>query len=134
MTVVRTIAQVHAAVANARANATRRTVGFVPTMGALHEGHLALIRRARDGCDVVVASLFVNPRQFNDPRDLAAYPRQEEQDAELAQSAADVLFVPPAEEIYPDGRAGHRSTSAAPPWDSKAIAGRATSMASRPCV
>jgi pantoate--beta-alanine ligase len=106
MTIVRTIAQVRAAVANARANATRRTVGFVPTMGALHEGHLALIRRARAGCDVVIASLFVNPRQFNDPRDLAAYPRQEEQDAELAQSAGtDVLFAPPAEEIYPDGHA-----------------------------
>ena len=134
MTIVRTIAQVRAAVANARANATRRTVGFVPTMGALHEGHLALMRRARAGCDVVVASLFVNPRQFNDPRDLAAYPRQEEQDAELAQSAGTDSCSCRPRKRSTRTVTRHRSTSAAPPWDSKAIAGRATSMASRPCV
>ena len=113
MTVVRTIADVRAAVAKARANATqpadhrtRRTVGLVPTMGALHDGHLALFRRARAGCDTVVASIFVNPRQFNDPRDLAAYPRQEARDAELAESAGiDFVFAPDAAEIYPDGHA-----------------------------
>ena len=113
MIVVRTIADVRGAVANARAGrprspepSARRTVGLVPTMGALHDGHLALLRRARAGCEFVVASIFVNPRQFNDPRDLAAYPRQEAQDASIAESVGtDLLFVPPVEEIYPEGHA-----------------------------
>jgi pantoate--beta-alanine ligase len=113
MIVVRTVADVRGAVANARAGrprspepSPRRTVGLVPTMGALHDGHLALLRRARAGCAFVVASIFVNPRQFNDPRDLAAYPRQEAQDASIAESAGtDLLFVPPVEEIYPEGHA-----------------------------
>jgi pantoate--beta-alanine ligase len=108
MNVVRTIAQVRAAVRNARAAGagTPVTVGFVPTMGALHEGHLALLRGARARCGCVVLSIFVNPRQFNDPRDLAAYPRQEDRDAELAASAGtDLVFAPSADEIYPAGHA-----------------------------
>jgi pantoate--beta-alanine ligase len=73
-------------------------------MGALHEGHLSLIRRARERCDVVVVSLFVNPAQFNEPSDLERYPRGEERDAALAaQSGADVLFAPSADEVYPPG-------------------------------
>jgi pantoate--beta-alanine ligase len=81
-----------------------RTVGLVPTMGALHDGHLALIARARAEHDVVVVSVFVNPAQFNDAADLAAYPRGEERDAELAFAAgADVLFAPAPAEVYPDG-------------------------------
>ena len=80
------------------------TVGLVPTMGALHAGHEALIRAARAENDVVVASLFVNPAQFDEDADLAAYPRDEARDAELAAGAgADLLFAPPAEEIYPPG-------------------------------
>jgi pantoate--beta-alanine ligase len=80
------------------------TVGLVPTMGALHAGHEALIRAARAENDVVVVSLFVNPAQFDEASDLAAYPRDEEADAALAATAgADVLFVPAAEEIYPPG-------------------------------
>jgi len=76
----------------------------VPTMGALHEGHLSLIRRARAQCDEVVVTLFVNPAQFDDPRDLAAYPRDAARDAALAAEAgADVLFAPAAGEIYPRG-------------------------------
>lgn len=80
------------------------TIGFVPTMGALHEGHLSLIRNARAECDFVVVSLFVNPAQFNERADLDRYPRHEEQDSRLAAEAgADLLFAPSAEEIYPQG-------------------------------
>jgi len=79
-------------------------IGLVPTMGAFHEGHLALFRAARDENELVVASLFVNPAQFTEGEDLARYPRDEARDAELAEQAGvDVLFVPPAEEIYPPG-------------------------------
>jgi pantoate--beta-alanine ligase len=81
-----------------------RTIGLVPTMGALHEGHLSLLRRAREQCDVVVMSLFVNPAQFAPTEDLAAYPRDEARDAELAtELGVDVLFAPPLEEVYPPG-------------------------------
>ena len=80
------------------------SVGLVPTMGALHAGHEALIRAARAENEVVVVSLFVNPAQFDEGADLAAYPRDEARDAELAAAAgADLLFVPPPEEIYPPG-------------------------------
>jgi pantoate--beta-alanine ligase len=88
----------------ARARAAGRSVGLVPTMGALHDGHLALVGAARERCDEVVASLFVNPAQFDEAADLAAYPRDETRDAELAAAAGvDVLFAPPAEEVYPPG-------------------------------
>ena len=80
------------------------TIGLVPTMGALHEGHLSLIDRARADCDVVVVSLFVNPTQFNENADLDLYPRQEQRDRELAGAAgADMLFAPAAKEVYPAG-------------------------------
>src|SRR5579862_4753268 len=73
-------------------------------MGALHEGHLSLIRRARANCDVVVMSLFVNPTQFNEQTDLNAYPRDEQRDARLAEAErVDVMFAPPVEEVYPTG-------------------------------
>ena len=79
-------------------------VGLVPTMGAFHDGHLALFAAARAENDVVVASLFVNPAQFGEGEDLARYPRDEERDAALAaQAGVDVLYLPPAEEIYPPG-------------------------------
>jgi pantoate--beta-alanine ligase len=79
-------------------------IGLVPTMGAFHEGHLALFRAAREENQLVVASLFVNPAQFGEGEDLAAYPRDETRDAELAEEAGvDVLFLPEAEEIYPPG-------------------------------
>jgi len=75
-------------------------------MGAFHEGHLALFRAARDECDVVVVSLFVNPTQFGASEDLSRYPRDEARDAELAEAAGvDILFAPSAEEIYPEGYA-----------------------------
>ena len=80
------------------------TVGLVPTMGAFHAGHESLIEAARAGTDHVVVSLFVNPAQFNDPRDLEAYPRDEQKDAEIAERlGADVLFVPAPDAVYPPG-------------------------------
>ena len=88
------------------APSTRGAVGFVPTMGALHEGHAALFDAARRGSATLVASLFVNPRQFNDRRDLEAYPRDEAGDAALARAhGVDLLFAPGETEIYPDGDA-----------------------------
>ena len=102
MKVVRTIADVRAAVRAARASG--ESVGFVPTMGWFHEGHLSLMRRARSQCGFVVASLFVNPTQFNDPADLAAYPRDEARDARMAEGAGvDLLFAPEPSELYPPG-------------------------------
>lgn len=81
-----------------------RTIGLVPTMGYLHEGHLSLLRAARAECDVVVMSLFVNPTQFGPGEDLDRYPRDEQRDAELAADAGvDLIYAPPVEEVYPDG-------------------------------
>ena len=102
MLTVRTVAGVREHLLPARREG--RTIGLVPTMGALHEGHLSLIHAARAECDVVVVSLFVNPAQFDDAGDLAAYPRDEERDAGLAATAgADVLFAPTPEHVYPPG-------------------------------
>jgi pantoate--beta-alanine ligase len=85
-----------------------RTIGLVPTMGCLHEGHLSLLRAARAECDVVVISLFVNPAQFGAGEDLERYPRDEQRDAELAAGAgADLIYAPPVEEVYPEGFATH---------------------------
>jgi pantoate--beta-alanine ligase len=99
---VRTVAELRAALAPSRREGL--TIGLVPTMGALHEGHLSLIRHARERCDVVVVSLFVNPAQFNERADLERYPRDERRDAELAAAAgADLLFAPSVEEVYPSG-------------------------------
>jgi pantoate--beta-alanine ligase len=102
MRTVRTVAELRDALAGPRR--AGETIGPVPTMGALHEGHAELLRRARADCDHVVMSLFVNPAQFNEASDLAAYPRTEDADAEVARTAGvDVLFAPAAEEVYPAG-------------------------------
>jgi pantoate--beta-alanine ligase len=99
MKVVRTVAELRAALAE-----SPRPVGLVPTMGYFHEGHLSLMRAAREENSTVVVSLFVNPAQFGPTEDLGAYPRDEARDAVLAEAAGvDVLFAPPVEEIYPDG-------------------------------
>jgi pantoate--beta-alanine ligase len=102
MTTLRTVAKLREELTLARR--AGKTIGLVPTMGALHDGHLSLIRRGRAQCDVVVVSLFVNPAQFNERSDLDRYPREERRDAALAAAAgADVLFAPPVDEIYPPG-------------------------------
>jgi pantoate--beta-alanine ligase len=99
---VRTVGELREALAPERR--AGRTIGLVPTMGAFHGGHLSLIRRAREQCDVVVVSLFVNPAQFGPGEDLEAYPRDERRDAELAAAeGVDLLFAPPVDEVYPDG-------------------------------
>jgi pantoate--beta-alanine ligase len=96
--VTRTIAETREALRG------RDDVGLVPTMGAYHAGHLALFAAAREECDTVVASLFVNPAQFDNRADLARYPRDEQRDAAAAERAGvDVLFVPQVGELYPEG-------------------------------
>ncbi len=102
MRTVRTVSELRAAL-----NAPRRaqqTIALVPTMGALHDGHRALMRHAATLCDVVVVSLFVNPTQFAPGEDLDAYPRDEPRDAEIAaETGVDLLFAPATAEVYPDG-------------------------------
>jgi len=95
-----TIAELEAYVSQARKE--NKTIGLVPTMGALHDGHLSLVKKACAENDVVVVSVFVNPTQFNNPTDLATYPRCEHRDAELlADAGASAMFAPSVEEIYP---------------------------------
>jgi pantoate--beta-alanine ligase len=102
MNTVRAVAELRRALAEPRR--AERRIGLVPTMGAFHEGHLSLMVRARQDCDVVVVSLFVNPTQFNESSDLNAYPRDEGRDARLAaEVGVDFLFAPSADEVYPRG-------------------------------
>jgi pantoate--beta-alanine ligase len=102
MRLLRTRGEVRESVAAARAE--NLSVGFVPTMGAFHDGHLALMREAKRRAGFVVVSLFVNPMQFNDPGDLARYPRDEARDgAAAAEAGVDVLFAPDPAELYPPG-------------------------------
>lgn len=108
--VLRTVAELRARVSDWKA--AGETVGVVPTMGALHEGHLSLARRARAACDRVIVTIFVNPRQFNNPADLEKYPRTEAQDAALLASVGvDAVFAPGPEEVYPRGFATNVSVS-----------------------
>ncbi len=101
MNTIRTVEELGRQISAARA--LGRTIGLVPTMGALHEGHLSLIERARRDNDIVVVSVFVNPTQFNNPDDLRTYPRTEEADLEKLRAAGvDIAFVPTVEEIYPE--------------------------------
>lgn len=100
--IVHTVAELRQKVRAWRA--AGQTVGVVPTMGALHEGHLSLARRARAECDRVITTIFVNPKQFNNPDDLKKYPRTLEADAKLlATVPVDVVFAPSVDEVYPDG-------------------------------
>jgi pantoate--beta-alanine ligase len=104
--VVREKSALRQALAEARLGGA--TIGLVPTMGFLHEGHLSLLRAAREQCDVVVISLFVNPTQFGPGEDLDRYPRDEERDLALAAEAgADLVYAPPVAEVYPEGFATH---------------------------
>ena len=100
MNVVQTIEETRLALEPTRGG----SIGLVPTMGSLHEGHIALLRSARAENETVVMSLFVNPAQFGDASDLAKYPRDEERDLELAREAgADLVFAPSVDEMYPPG-------------------------------
>ena len=102
MRTIHTVRELRAALRGPRL--AGRTIGLVPTMGAFHEGHLSLMRQALQDCDEVVVSLFVNPTQFNDARDLEAYPRDEARDAALAaEIGVDYLFMPSALAVYPQG-------------------------------
>ncbi len=102
MRIARTIPEARAAVASLRANA--RCLGLVPTMGALHAGHISLVRAARAACDAVVATIFINPTQFASGEDFAQYPRTFEADCALFESeGVDLLFAPEAAEMYPEG-------------------------------
>jgi pantoate--beta-alanine ligase len=103
MDVIRTIVEMRQALAAVRRGSR---IGLVPTMGAFHAGHVALMQAARKSCDVVVTSLFVNPTQFGDAKDLSRYPRDEAGDAKIAAEAGvDYLFVPSVDEMYPPGYA-----------------------------
>ncbi|HEX3471220.1 MAG TPA: pantoate--beta-alanine ligase [Silvibacterium sp.] len=104
MLIVTTIAETRAAVRVIRGENHTRSVGFVPTMGALHAGHVSLVRAARGQCDTVVVSIFVNPTQFGPNEDFAKYPRTFAEDcALLEREGVDLLFAPSAEEMYPAG-------------------------------
>src|SRR2546429_7336897 len=102
MKICATIPEARAACRDARAG--RKRLGLVPTMGALHEGHLSLVRAAKAQCDAVAVSIFVNPTQFGPTEDLSKYPRQFDRDCQLLETeGVDILFPPPVDEIYPDG-------------------------------
>ena len=101
MKIIRTVRELQAAMQQHRGQG--QSIGLVPTMGALHQGHLSLMNRAREDNDIVVASVFVNPTQFNNPDDLRTYPRTEEADCQAMESVGvDYAFIPTVEEIYPE--------------------------------
>jgi pantoate--beta-alanine ligase len=103
MQVLEKIADVRAALATRGAT----SVGLVPTMGNLHEGHLSLVQTCRSACDITVVSIFVNPLQFGPNEDFEAYPRTLQDDVALLRNSADVVFAPSEREMYPNGREGH---------------------------
>src|SRR5262244_1765488 len=102
MEIIRTVSWMKEAARQARAE--NHIIGLVPTMGALHQGHVSLLRRAKSECSKVFASIFVNPAQFGPNEDLSKYPRTFEGDVKKLETAAvDVLFAPDAKEVYPSG-------------------------------
>lgn len=104
--IIRTLSELR--VQTAQWRRAGETIGVVPTMGALHQGHLSLVKAAKSGTDRVIVTIFVNPKQFNNPDDLEKYPRTEEEDAQkLAPYAVDVIYVPDGGQMYPDGFASN---------------------------
>ena len=100
--IIRTLVELRSKVAGWKA--AGESVAVVPTMGALHEGHLTLVRAAKEACDRVIVTIFINPKQFNNPEDYKNYPRTEEEDArKLIALKADVVYVPDGEQMYPNG-------------------------------
>ena len=100
--IIRTLVELRSKVA--RWKAAGESVAVVPTMGALHQGHLSLVRAAKEACDRVIVTIFINPKQFNNPDDYKNYPRTEEEDArKLIALKADVVYVPDGEQMYPNG-------------------------------
>ena len=101
MKIIRTVKELKEAVSALKSEG--KSVGLVPTMGALHDGHISLVERARTGNDAVVVSVFVNPTQFNNPDDLRTYPRTEDADCHrLEKAGVDIAFIPSVEEMYPE--------------------------------
>ncbi|NKX47378.1 pantoate--beta-alanine ligase [Rhodobacteraceae bacterium R_SAG8] len=100
--IIRTLVDLRSKVAGWKA--AGESVAVVPTMGALHQGHLSLVRAAKEACDRVIVTIFINPKQFNNPEDYKNYPRTEEEDArKLIALKADVVYVPDGEQMYPNG-------------------------------
>ncbi len=100
--IIRTLVELRSKVAGWKA--AGESVAVVPTMGALHQGHLSLVRAAKEACDRVIVTIFINPKQFNNPDDYKNYPRTEEEDArKLIALKADVVYVPDGEQMYPNG-------------------------------
>jgi pantoate--beta-alanine ligase len=100
--IIRTLADLREIVSGWKASG--ESVGVVPTMGALHQGHLSIVRAAKEGCDRVIVTIFINPKQFNTPEDYESYPRTEEEDSrKLTPLKADVVYVPDGVQMYPEG-------------------------------